>query len=143
MIKTMGKVIVGEDRSFLPYRILECVKSIIIISQGSYSSKGGTWRQELKERHGRMCLLAYTTCLRQLAFFGPEPPTHEWYHPWLAEPITSIINQVDVPTSAGSSDGEMFLIEVPFFYMTISYIKMMKTTEYKYKIMVLFTVYQQ
>lgn len=90
-----------------------------------------------------MCLLAYTTCLRQLAFFGPEPPTHEWYHPWLAEPITSIINQVDVPTSAGSSDGEMFLIEVPSFYMTISYIKMMKTTEYKYKIMVLFTVYQQ
>lgn len=78
-----------------------------------------------------MCLLADTACLIQQAFFGPECPTPEWYNPWLEEPI------------AGQSDGEIFLIEVPSSYMTISYIKMMKTTEYKYKIMVLFTVYQQ
>lgn len=97
-------------------------------------TKVETWRNVLTGLH---------YLFRQLAFFGPEPPTHEWYQPRIAEPITSIINQVDVPTSAGSSDGEIFLIEVPSFYMTISYIKMTKTTEYKYKIMVLFTVYQQ
>lgn len=126
--KDHGKKILGEERSHLAYTIFGMYKFIINRSQGKAQAGqepgGGNSSRDMKECAycltvpGLLSLYSYTTC----DHLPMSSTTHSWQGPTKA-----IINQ-DSLTPTGPTDGEIYLIEVPSFQITVSCIKLIKTT---------------